>query len=441
MRKHDEKRVITGYAGNGTGTFFLFLALLLFSLFPLPSLSYAEELKLQDLIDEALKSSPEIGASVSKATASGYKVPQARSLPDPMIMFGYQNEGYKKYNYGDSPDAKRMYSASQMFPYPGKLPLKGEMAAREAESLTASSQALRLKTISRIKELYYDLFLSYKNIDLLRDRTALFSRVEDAALARYAAGSGMQQDVLMAQTEKYMLLEKEEMLKQKIQSIEAMLNATVGRDVNAPLGRPAEPAYTPYPRAMNELIALACENSPEVTAREKMTASAEAKVKMARKEYYPDFTIAANLETRGGPFQDMWSVTTTINIPLFYKTKQRQGVHEAEASLAEARSELQAIRLMISSTIRDNYSMLQSTERLMALYREGLIPKANQDFQASLSSYTTGKSDALTVITRLKSIVDFETSYWAQLVEREKAKARLGALTGITDTGTGEKEK
>ena len=48
---------------------------------------------------------------------------------------------------------------------------------------------------------------------------------------------GMQQEVLMAQTEKYMLLEKEEMQKQKIQSLEAMLNATVGREVNTPLGQ------------------------------------------------------------------------------------------------------------------------------------------------------------------------------------------------------------
>jgi len=34
----------------------------------------------------------------------------------------------------------------------------------------------------------------------------------------------------MAQTEKYMLLEKEEMFKQKIQSLEAMLRAAIGRE-------------------------------------------------------------------------------------------------------------------------------------------------------------------------------------------------------------------
>jgi len=145
-----------------------------------------------------------------------------------MFMIGYQNEGFSKYSYGDSLMSAWMFAASQMFPFPGKLPLKGEMTSREAEGQGESHAAVRLKTVLRVKELYYDLFVTYKYIDLIRDRTALFSKIEDAALSRYSSGMGQQQEVLMAQTEKYMLLEKEEMLKQKIQSLEGMLNAAVG---------------------------------------------------------------------------------------------------------------------------------------------------------------------------------------------------------------------
>ena len=61
-----------------------------------------------------------------------------------------------------------------MFPFPGKLSLKGEMALRDSESLKALYESAKLTTIARIKELYYDLFLTHKNIDLIRDKTALF---------------------------------------------------------------------------------------------------------------------------------------------------------------------------------------------------------------------------------------------------------------------------
>lgn len=424
---------ITMSTGNllfSHGPLFL-LVLTFFFIFSSGTVS-AGDLKLDDLIQEALKNNPEILSAEARTSASQYRIPQAGSLPDPMFMFGYQNEGFERYAYGRSPDAQWMFSLSQMFPFPGKLPLKETMTSRESEALGASAGAVRLRTIARVKELYYQLFLAYKMIDLVREKSSLFSRVEDAALSRYSTGMGSQQEVLMAQTEKYMLLEREEMLNQKIQALEAMLNRETGRTVDSPLGRPSEPAQTEFVFGMDELLKIAYEKSPEVRSREKMVAAAQTKVLMAKKEYYPDFTVTANLAERKN-LDDMWSLTTAVNIPLFYRTKQRQAVLESEASLSEARSELDSIKLEISSAIRDNYSMLKTTQKLMELYRNGLIPKTYQDFELSISGYSTGKVEALTVITRLKSVIDFETAYWEQFVEREKAIARIEALSGITD--------
>ena len=97
------------------------------------------------------------------------------------------------------------------------------------------------RVVAQIKLLFYDLFLAYKTLDILKDRSELFSRIEDAAQGRYASGTGMQQEVVMAQTEKYMILEKEEMQRQRMQALQGMLNTTVGRDVDES-ARPAGPA-------------------------------------------------------------------------------------------------------------------------------------------------------------------------------------------------------
>jgi hypothetical protein len=85
---------------------------------------------------------------------------------------------------------------------------------------------------------------------------------------------------------------------------------------------------------------------------------------------------------------------------------------------------------MLASAIRENQSMVFSADRLLTLYREGLVPKTQQDFQLSLSGYMTGKTEALTVLSRLKALLDYELLYWGQLAEREKSIARLEALTG-----------
>jgi outer membrane protein TolC len=297
--------------------------------------------------------------------------------------------------------------------------------------------ATQLKIVATVKQLYYDLFLAYKNIDILKETTGFFSRIEDAANARYSSGMGSQQEVVMAQTEKYMLLEKETMQKQKIEAVTGMLNITIGREVNALLGRPVDCPKTLYTFSLEELIQKAKRGSPEIRSREKMIEAADAKVKMAQKEYYPDFTLNASYFPRTKGFQDMASLTATINIPIFYKTKQDQAVLEANANLLGAKRELASTEYMLSSAVRENYSMAQTGEKLMTLYKEGVTPKIHQDFQLALSGYATGKIEAITAISRLKALLDTELLYWGQYVEREKAIARLDALTGETSSEGG----
>jgi cobalt-zinc-cadmium efflux system outer membrane protein len=427
------------------GTHFFLLALCIFFLPAAQVFAMEETLSLPDLVREALKNNPEIHVAEARTDVSQHKIPQATSLADPMFMLGYENEGtdslytFNKDTKGMPADSRWMFSLSQMFPYPGKRALKGEMATRDAEGMKAMADSMRLNTVVRVRELYYDLFLAYTNIDLLTDLAAHFSRVEDAAVARYAAGMAPQQEVLMAQTEKYMLLEREEMERQKIRSIEAMLNAAVGRDTSAVLGRPEKPSDARYSYSLDELITEAYDKYPLIKFREKMVGSAEAKVKMAKKEYYPDITLGTTYFARSSAYPDMWNLTATVNIPLFTKTKQREGVLEAEASLLEARREIEATKLMASSALRDNYAMLKSTENLMALYKDGLIPKAHQDFELALSGYVTGKIEAITAITRLKSLIDYEFLYWRQFTDRQKAAARLDGLAAITDYGADAK--
>ena len=415
------------------------LLALLGSLLPVAAFCAGETVSLDELIAEGLRNSPEILAAQARAEAAGYRIPQAMSLPDPMFMFGYQNEGFQRLTLGnaDASQSMGMSNLSQMFPFWGKRALKGEMAARDAESLKALYTAGKLRVVAQIKVVFYDLFLAYKTLDILKERTELFSRIEDAAQSRYASGTGMQQEVIMAQTEKYMILEKEEMQRQRVQALQGMLNAAVGRRADAPLGRPALPAATPFGVTLEEMIDMAGEHSPEVKSKQKMVEGAEAKVKMAKKEYYPDVTVGASYFPRTGGLVDMWNLTFTVNLPIYYRTKQRQALAEAQAGLSEARRELAATELMLASNVRDSFSMVQAADRLTKLYKEGLIPKTNQDVQLSFSSYVTGRVDALTAITRIKNLLDYDLLYWSQLVEREKAIARLHAFAGTDGTAQG----
>ena len=391
----------------------------------------AGDVRLTDLIHEALENNPELKAVGSGVSAARYRIPQAQSLADPMLKVGYQNDGFDRLNYGESKDAQWQVSVSQLLPFPGKRSLKGEIAAKEAENAEAYSYTARYSTIFTVTGLYYDLFLAYKVIDLLEDRGALYGRIEEAATARYSSGTGSQQDVLLAQTEKYLIRQREEMQRQKIQTAEAQLNAALGRDAVQPLGKPAEPVTHPFAYSLGEMIRIARENSHLLIAKEKMVQAAEARVQLAEKEFYPDVTVSANYAARGGVANDMWSVATQINIPLYYQTKQRPALFEAQALLAKAKSEAEATKLAVSSTIQDSYATVKTAERQMDLYKHGLIPKTSQDIQAGLAAYVTGNVEEIRVISSLKALIDYEILYWEQFAAREKAINRITTIAEI----------
>jgi cobalt-zinc-cadmium efflux system outer membrane protein len=426
-----EKRFPMGHAvisGKIRPSLSIIISLMILFFFQSPV--FSEELDLGWLIDEALKNNREILMVTDRAAAAEHRIMPAQSLPDPMMTFGYQNTSLSTYNYNKDDFSYWIVSASQMFPYPGKRGLKGDMAKADAEGQKAFLEALRLRVVARVKELYYDLFLAYKTIDILQEKIDIFSRVEGAALARYSTGTGPQQEVLMAQTEKYMILERQVMSRQKIQALEAMLNLTAGREPTAPLGRPKQLPSTKFDFVLDDLTTKAYEASPEIRVKEKMIAASEAKLQMAKKEY-PDVTINAGVNQAGPDFQNMYMLTASVNLPIYFQTKQEPAVKEATASVSEAKHDLEATKLMLASTIRDNYSMLKTADKLIDLYENALIPKSTQDYQLALSGYGAGKIEALTVISRLKSFLDVELLYWNQFVEREKALARITAITGM----------
>ena len=86
-----------------------------------------EPLNLDDLVAEGLRNNPEILAAQARAQAAGFRIPQAKSLPDPMFMFGYQNEGFQT-----SPSAVRRTPMPWACPpFPKCSTIRGNGSLRE----------------------------------------------------------------------------------------------------------------------------------------------------------------------------------------------------------------------------------------------------------------------------------------------------------------------
>jgi outer membrane protein TolC len=124
-----------------------------------------------------------------------------------------------------------------------------------------------------------------------------------------------------------------------------------------------------------------------------------------------------------------------IKIPLWYETKQRQGVREAAAGLNSAREEFTATRQEVLFQVKDSFVQAQRAERLVMILRDAIIPQATLALRAAQASYAVGKVDFLTLLNSLLTLQDSELELHGEMVSHEKALARLEAITGGALTG------
>src|SRR5215475_608373 len=130
------------------------------------------QLTLDWLMQEAFRRNPEIRAGMREVDAKRARVPQAGALPDPIVMFGQNNEGnVTPFTTLGKFDFSEVYLGfTQEFPLFGKRGLKERVASSEADAQWWEYDFARKQVISNLKATYYDLHYSTKAMEIVVGR-------------------------------------------------------------------------------------------------------------------------------------------------------------------------------------------------------------------------------------------------------------------------------
>src|SRR6266581_4315475 len=162
---------------------------------------------LSQLIDTAIAHNPELKASDARWQMFRNRIAQARTFDDPMLMLKIQNGIFTDpFNFRKDPMTQKVIGISQQLPFWGKRDLKGEVAAKEAESYRWQVEERRLELRRMVAE------------------------------TKYSVGQGAQQDVFKAQVERSKLLDMRISLEQQRKSLQASLNALLYRPAETTVG-------------------------------------------------------------------------------------------------------------------------------------------------------------------------------------------------------------
>ena len=155
----------------------------------------------------------------------------------------------------------------------------------------------------------------------------------------------------------------------------------------------------------------------------------EYSIKLAKKEYYPDFTVQGGYIFRS-PGLPMYDIQLMSSLPLYYRTKQRKQVEEANNNLKAQEEKYHSIIVEAERKIKDLHIQIEKNATLIDLLQTGIIPQARLTVDASVVAYKVDKTDFLNVLDNIRSLLNFQIDYYGRLTNYQKAIAELEPLIG-----------
>lgn len=388
---------------------------------------------LDDYLRYAARNNPALKAAFyqwkSVLEESGY----AGVLPNPSISYTYFLESVET---RVGPQNQR-FALRQSFPWFGTLGAKKQMKLEAANSAYQKFQSEKLRLFYRVKSAYYEYYYLGRDISITRDNLELLRFWESVARAKYRVALKQHTDVIKAQVELGKLEDRLNTLEDRVRPVVAQLRAVTNIPQDVDLPTPGEIAIEESGLDREQIIRWVLADNPDLKAIEHVIESEAASRRLAGKMSLPSFFVGLDYIDTGDAIdptmpesgKDPWMASAGISLPIWFganKARREQAeaqYRRAQHSLVDARNRLTALTTQIIFGYED---ALRKTR----LYRDGLIPKAEQSLNANYTAYQAGETDFLSLLDAQRQLLSFQLDYERSRSNLAIRRAELEMIAG-----------
>ena len=381
---------------------------------------------LSALVSETLARSPDQARAQADVSAERERVPQAGALPDPTLVLGIQNDGFKGIQIGVEPTSFWQVLLNVPLSWPGKRGFREDAAAARVTVAEAALQRVRLSLLGEVERGYLELQLVRGQLALQSRLESLWQQAEEIARTRYQVGEVPQSDLLRAQLERTRLRLQRLSLEASERTAVQALNRLRVHPLDEPIETPvaltdSTPGSLP---PLEQLQADAEARSPDLAIAARSTDVAEAKVKSAYRERWPDLSITAAIMPRG-QLEPMWAASVGLSLPIYWWDKGSRAVAEAEKSRTAEQQAAESVRQVLALRTRERHTALAAALEALDLYRHGLLVQSDATVRSTLFQYRVGKVPFASVLEVMRGLVTDESGFLGTLADAERLRIGL----------------
>lgn len=391
----------------------------------------AETISLDALVEKALKQNLQIEIAKYRYEASKARIPQASSLEDPQFEYKYDKINASMDAVMEGKTAPmRTFGVSQEIPFPTKLILRAQIAAKEAQIAYEDYREKEKDIIAQARTLYAQLAFIYKAIDITDENKTLLKQLAKTAATQYSLGKASQQDALKAQLEISKMDNELIMLEEKRQVIQAKINTILNQDPSIELGRPELIEDNAYNFNIIDLNRMAKKNRPELKAFGFAVERAKKTYTLAKEGFLPDFMIKYERMERDNKLTD-WAGMVGITLPIWFWQKQNFNVKEMQRELKAMEAEFKNRENMVFLEVKEAFADFEALKKLTVLFETTYLPQAEQVLKSSSIGYEANQIDFLNLLDSQRMFLEFKLDYYKTLIDLEVMAAELERAVGM----------
>lgn len=372
------------------------------------------KITLGDAIQLALQHNHNLLAARTTIQQSEAQEVTANLKPNPVFFTDWEYlplftpSAWSSTYLGDSTEADA--GLSYLFERGGKRARRFQ-AARDVTAVTRSLVADNERTlIFQVATLFINVQLAESTLDLAREDLKSYQNTVDLGELRYKKGAISEDDYLKIDLQ--LLQFQNDLAQAELATVQAL------SDLRNLLGYESVPAaydvagvfdYSPLQGKLEDFQAKALQTRPDFHAAQQGVTSANSQYMLAKANGKQDVTVQANYSHVNA----INAASFLVSVPLAIHNRNQGEIARTQFAITQSQQQEAAANNQVLTDVRDAYEGLQTSDRILQLYRSGYLERAKKDRDISEYAYQRGAVNLL-------DFLDAERSYRAtQLAYRQ----------------------
>jgi outer membrane protein len=327
------------------------------------------------------------------------------SLSVPLYTGGRLTSGYKQANYG-------LLSAQE--------------AIRQA----------RQETVFKVKKAFYGILLARKIADAAEEAVSLAEKHLKNVESLYGVEMASKFELLRAEVQLANLKPQLIRAANGLKTAELGLKVILGLDLRQPVEVKGELSYQAFEADLDDHVARALANRPEILQLRYQKLMAAEMIKTARAAYLPVVAVGGvfhygsdRFNLRKDSWESYYSVNLLLNIPIFNGLAEAAKVGQSKAVLKQIQYSQKGLLEMVKLEVHESILSLQQA-RESILSQEKNVEQAREAVKIAELSFTEGLATDLDVSSLHVALSQARTNHSQALYEYVMALALLEKAIG-----------